>query len=84
MKGLLIAMLTGPLIYVAFCFLVYVPVWLMWKRLPDGRIKRLLFRSYGEDHGPWAYEPWQSRNRVNVAEVHAVQPLKPPPPESRP
>lgn len=53
MKPFMIAILINPLLALVFLTApVFAALWL-WRRMPDGRIKRLLFRSYGKDSGPW-------------------------------
>ena len=43
-------------------WLLYRFVFWLWKVLPDGRVRRTLFRSYlGTDTGPWANQPWQRK-----------------------
>lgn len=46
-------MLIRPLAAVVFFGLFYGFIWLVWKYLPESRVKRLLFKSWGEDSGPW-------------------------------
>ncbi|OWB26871.1 hypothetical protein [Xanthomonas oryzae] len=47
-----VGMLALPAIY--FC------IFMLWNKLPDGRLKKILFRSYfGQDNGPWATAEWQ-------------------------
>lgn len=57
----------------AFACIYYV-IFLIWKHLPDGLLKRLLFRSYfGEDTGPWASAEWQRTAVRNKAARRAGQ-----------
>lgn len=56
-KSFAIAMLLKPILGAAFLFGVYGGMWLLWKKLPDGWFKRLLFLNlWGKesDLGPWA------------------------------
>ncbi len=32
---------------------IYYFIWLLWKYVPEGRAKRILFKSWGPDNGPW-------------------------------
>lgn len=54
-------------------WLTYRFLFWLWKVIPDGRVKRLLFRSYyGTDTGPWAHADWQrkeARDRASAALV---------------
>ncbi|WP_157726243.1 hypothetical protein [Xanthomonas citri] len=39
---------------------IYFCIFMLWNKLPDGRLKKILFRSYfGQDNGPWATAEWQ-------------------------
>lgn len=43
-------------------WITYRSLFWLWRVLPDGKVKRLLFRSYwGADPGPWANQPWQRK-----------------------
>jgi len=58
-KSFTIFMLLKPLGAAAFLGAVYGFMWLLWKYLPDGWVKRLLFFHFwgkAEDPGPWARE----------------------------
>lgn len=62
MKGFLVSLIVGPIAAYAIYFLIFGTEWLVWKLLPDSKLKRLLFQSYaGEDRGPWVWQPWQRK-----------------------
>jgi hypothetical protein len=74
-------MLLKPLAAVVFFGLFYGFIWLVWKYLPESRLKRLLFTSWGEDNGPWVAH--YRRTTVTV-ESQALLPAPPQPdPQSR-
>jgi hypothetical protein len=52
-QGYFIVMLLKPIAAVVFFGLFYGFIWLVWKYMPESRVKRLLFKSWGEDNGPW-------------------------------
>jgi hypothetical protein len=57
-----IAWAVGLALFPIVLWLFYRGIFALWRYLPDGRLKRLLFQSYlGEDHGPWANQPWQRK-----------------------
>ena len=65
MKPFLIALLINPFIALVFLTLPVLAALWLWQKMPDGRVKRLLFKSYGQDSGPWA------RRRITVREVRS-------------
>lgn len=47
MSNLGIALLLKPLIFLLIFALIIIPLkWIVWKLLPEGRLKRLLFFSW--------------------------------------
>ena len=78
-EGYFIVMLLKPLAAVVFFALFYGFIWLVWKYLPESRVKRLLFRSWGEDNGPWA-----KRYRRTAATVIDQERLPAPTPRDQP
>lgn len=61
MQGFLLSLLLKPLLALAFLGLPYSLACHLWRAVPDGRIRRLLFTSWGEDRGPWMYTHWQRK-----------------------
>ncbi len=59
--GFLLALLLKPVLAALFLAGPYLLAVFVWRKLPDGRVKRLLFTSWGEDRGPWMYVPWQRK-----------------------
>lgn len=57
--GWLLSLLVKPFAALVFLTVPYAIAWHLWRILPDSRVKRFLFKSYGEDHGPW------TRKRIN-------------------
>lgn len=59
--GFAISLLLKPILAVLLLAGPYLLAIALWKWLPDGRVKRTLFTSWGEDRGPWMYLPWQRK-----------------------
>lgn len=73
MKGFLISLIVGPIVTYAIYLAIFGTEWLIWKFMPDSKIKQLLFKSYaGEDHGPWIWQPWQ-RDKAKARTVAALR-----------
>lgn len=64
MKGLLIALLLNPLLALLWLSGPVVLALLIWRYMPDSKLKRILFTSWGQDSGPWMREPWQRKRRI--------------------
>lgn len=63
--GWLIAFLLKPLAALLLLPLPYSLACWAWRMIPAGMVKRALFRSYGEDRGPWMFVEWQ-RNKARA------------------
>jgi hypothetical protein len=51
--GLLLSLLLKPFFALAFLWTPYALTWHLWRVMPDSRLRRILFTSWGEDRGPW-------------------------------
>ena len=51
--GFLLSLLLKPFYALAFLWMPYAIAWHLWRRMPDSRLKRILFTSWGDDRGPW-------------------------------
>ena len=69
-----IALILKPLLIFLALAAIYGSMWLLWKWLPNGWVKRVLFfRLWGKnDPAPWVQEP----QRVNT-DLGRIQPLGP-------
>lgn len=64
MKAYLLALLLNPILALVFLTTpVVIALWL-WRWMPDGRLKRFLFTSYGKDSGPWVTARREARSVV--------------------
>lgn len=55
MEGLALALLIKPLIAIVCLSLPVLIAYAIWRLMPDSKIKRILFRHYGEpDNMPWS------------------------------
>lgn len=61
--GLLLSLLLKPFIALVVLTGPFALAYFIWKWLPDSRIKRFLFKSYGEDNGPWVREQRERERR---------------------
>lgn len=59
--GWLIGILLKPVAAILLLPLPYALAFWIWRIIPDGKVKRALFRSYGEDRGPWMFVEWQRK-----------------------
>lgn len=54
MEGLWLSLLLKPFLAVAFLAAPVLIAYLIWRKMPDGKLKRVLFRHYGKpDNMPW-------------------------------
>lgn len=75
MKGFLISLLVEPIAALFFLGGPVLLALLIWRYMPDSKIKRLLFKSWGHDRGPWMRQSWQrAKGRRKDA---ALPPRKP-------
>lgn len=75
MKGFFLALLLEPLAALAFLGAPVVIALLVWRYLPDSKFKRLLFKSWGHDRGPWKRKPSQAATGRQTGD--ALPPRKP-------
>lgn len=62
-----LSMLAKPFVVGLGLLLIYGFVYAVWKLLPDGKLKRLLFKSWGRDHGPWVSDRHSRTRRADPA-----------------
>lgn len=67
MKGFLLFQALKPFFLLAFLSGPYLLAVLAWQALPDGRLRRVLFRSWGRDSGPWISAPPVQRAETVLA-----------------
>lgn len=66
--GFSIALLLKPFMALFFLVLPVALAYLIWRVMPDSKLKRILFKSYGKDRGPWVRgEPKRSRSEEGPA-----------------
>ena len=51
--GTLLSLLLKPFLALIFLGGPYALAWWIWHRMPDSKLRRFLFKSWGEDRGPW-------------------------------
>lgn len=70
--GLLLSLLLKPFLALVILTGPFALAYFIWKRLPDSRIKRFLFKSYGDDNGPWIMERRAREQREAQARVRLL------------
>lgn len=73
-RSFTIAMLMKPFLVGAGLFLIYGFMWLLWKRLPEGKIKRLLFFNFwGGGNDPWT-QKYDKPKDVHIGRIVPEEP----------